>query len=68
MQIVTKLELTKERDQMETEDKIKEILFEMGKDIKIHKITSDNMILEIDYDKAVTKIMQLLKSSAYEQQ
>lgn len=68
MLIATRLELIKERSQMEIENKIKEVLFEMGKEIKIHKITSDNMILEIDYDKAVAKIMQILESSACDQQ
>lgn len=53
---------------MSLEDQIKQILFELGQDIKIHKIDSINMILEIDYDKAVGKIMQLLESSAYDQQ
>jgi len=32
-------------------DFIKGVLFEIGKDIKIHKIDKDNIILEIDYDK-----------------
>lgn len=53
---------------MSLEDQIREVLFEMGKDIKIHKIDSENMILEIDYDKSVAQIMQLLQSSTYDQQ
>ena len=53
---------------METEDRLRQILFELGQNIKIHKIDSINMILEIDYDKAVEQIMQLLESSAYDQQ
>jgi hypothetical protein len=53
---------------MNLEDQIKEVLFEMGKQIKIHKIDSGNMILEIDYDKPVAQIMQLLQSSTYDQQ
>lgn len=53
---------------MSLEDEIRQVLFELGQDIKIHKIDSINMILEIDYDKAVEQIMQLLESSAYDQQ
>lgn len=53
---------------MSLEDEIRQVLFELGQDIKIHKIDSINMILEIDYDKAVDQIMQLLESSAYDQQ
>lgn len=67
MPTVIKLEPTKESKKMEIEDQIRQILFELGQEIKIHKIDSINMILEIDYDKAVEQIMQLLKSSACDQ-
>ncbi len=67
MLIVTKLEPTKE-SKMSLEDQIREVLFELGKDIKIHFLDHDNMIIEIDYDKPVAQIMQLLESSAYDQQ
>ncbi len=40
----------------------------MSKEFKIHRIDSDNMILEIDYDKYVSQIMQILESSACDQQ
>lgn len=53
---------------MDTESRIREILFELAQDVKIHKLDSENMILEIDYDKAVEQIMQLLGSSACDQQ
>lgn len=52
---------------MDIREQIKQMLFELGQEIKIHKIDQENMILEIDYDKTVDKIMQLLKSSTYEQ-
>lgn len=65
---VIKLELTRESKKMSLEDQIRQVLFELGQDVKIHKIDSINMILEIDYDKAVEKIMQILQSSAYDQQ
>lgn len=53
---------------MSLEDQIRQVLFELGQDVKIHKIDSINMIIEIDYDKAVEKIMQILQSSTYDQQ
>lgn len=67
MQIVIKLELIKGSRQMDIREQIKQMLFELGQEIKIHKIDQENMILEIDYDKTVDKIMQLLESSTYEQ-
>lgn len=53
---------------MSLEDQIKQILFSAVQDIKIHKIDSINMIIEIDYDKTVDRIMQILESSTYDQQ
>ena len=44
------------------EEQIKKILFELGTSIKIHKIDNENSVLEIDYDKYVKKLMQLLES------
>ena len=45
---------------MSLDSKIKDILFEIGKDIKIHKIDNDNTIIEIDYDKYVKKLKSIL--------
>jgi hypothetical protein len=53
---------------MSLEEQLKEVLFNMSKEFKIHKIDSNNMILEVDYDKYVSQIMQILQSSTYEQQ
>jgi hypothetical protein len=44
---------------MDLEKEIHEILFAMGKDVKIHKINEDNMILEIDYDKYTAQILRV---------
>lgn len=44
---------------MEIETEIKDILFEIGKDIKVHKLIDGNLILEIDYDKYTTEILKL---------
>lgn len=43
------------------ENDIKNILFSIGKDIKVHRIDEDNTILEIDYDKYTIEIMELFK-------
>jgi hypothetical protein len=47
---------------MELEEQIKGILFEIGKDIKIHQIDRFNTIIEIDYDKYTIQIMELIRS------
>lgn len=47
---------------MNLEPKIKEILFEIGKDIKVHRLVDGNLIIEIDYDKYTIKIMELIKN------
>jgi hypothetical protein len=41
-------------------DSIKEILFEIGKSIKVHKIDNNNSVIEIDYDKYAEEIALLL--------
>ena len=46
---------------MDFDDEIRAILFEIGKDVKIHKIDDKNMILEIDYDKYVAKFKSILE-------
>lgn len=43
------------------EDKIKNILFEIGKDVKVHKLIDGNLILEIDYDKYTDQILNVFK-------
>lgn len=46
----------------EVEDSIKEILFEIGKEIKLHKLIDGNIIIEIDYDKYTNTIMDLIRN------
>jgi hypothetical protein len=43
----------------ELEYEIKAILFEIGKDLKVHKLIDGNLIVEIDYDKYTIEIMEL---------
>jgi hypothetical protein len=43
------------------EDEIKNVLFNIGKEIQIHKLIDGNLIIEIDYDKYTIEIMELFK-------
>jgi hypothetical protein len=42
-------------------EKINNILFKIGQEIKIHKIDSSNTIIEIDYDKYSDEILKLFE-------
>jgi hypothetical protein len=44
---------------MDLEKEINEILFSIGKDIKIHKIDVDNTIIEIDYQKYTIEFLRM---------
>ena len=52
---------------MELEDKIKNVLFEIGKDIKIHTIDKDNMVIEIDYEKYVLAFKAIIQEEILKQ-
>ena len=43
---------------MSLENDIRSILFEIGKDIKVHKLIDGNLILDIDYEKYVLQIIE----------
>ena len=43
------------------EKQIKDILFEIGKNIKIHTIDKNNTAIEIDYDTHTIQLMELFK-------
>lgn len=45
---------------MNLEDQIREVLFNMGKEIKILKIDDDNMIFSIDYETYVQELKLIL--------
>jgi len=53
----------KESKKVSLEDEIKEILFNIGKDIKVHKLINGNMILEIDYEKHTQEIINAIKNN-----
>lgn len=42
-------------------EKINNILFKIGQEIKIHKIDNNNTIIEIDYDKYSNEILKLFE-------
>jgi len=46
---------------MDLENEIKDILFEIGKDIKIHKLIDGNLIIDIDYEKYISQILDKVK-------
>jgi hypothetical protein len=46
---------------MDLEKEIRNILFEIGKDVKIHKLIDGNLIVDIDYEKYVQQILDLIK-------
>ncbi len=48
---------------MSLEDKIKEVLFNIGKEIKVHKLPGGNLILDIDYDKYVEEILKAINNN-----
>lgn len=45
------------------EKEIESILFEIGKEIKIHKIDNQNSLIEIDYNKYISKIMKAINDN-----
>jgi hypothetical protein len=53
---------------MNLEQEIRSILFEIGKEIKLLKIDDDNIVIDIDYERYVDRLRQLLESSACDQQ
>ena len=53
---------------MNLEQEIRAILFDIGKEIKLLKIDDDNIVIDIDYERYVDRLRQLLESSACDQQ
>lgn len=45
---------------MDLEKEIKNILFEIGKDIKVHKLLDGNLIIEIDYELYTKQLIDLI--------
>jgi hypothetical protein len=47
---------------MELQHQLKDILFKIGQEIKVHKLPDGHLILDIDYDKYTAEIMELFKN------
>lgn len=45
------------------EEQIQQILLNLVTTIKIHKLIDGNMILDVDYDKAVKEIISLISNN-----
>lgn len=45
---------------MNLEDRIREVLFQIGKEIKILRIDRDNTVISIDYEKYVEELKSIL--------
>ena len=46
---------------MNLETKIKDILFEIGKEIKVHSLQDGHLIIEIDYEKYTDELIKLFE-------
>ena len=46
---------------MNLEKEISDVLFNIGKEVKIHTLIDGNMIVEIDYEKYIIEIMEIFK-------
>ncbi len=44
------------------EDELRNILFKIGQEIRVHRLDNDNLIIEIDYDKYVKEILGIFES------
>jgi hypothetical protein len=53
---------------MNLEDKIRQVLFKIGQELRVHNLDGDHLIVEIDYEKYVLELKQILESSTYDQQ
>jgi hypothetical protein len=51
---------------MDLEKEIKNVLFEIGKDIKIHKLIDGNLIIDIDYEKYIAQLLDIIKNHSRE--
>jgi hypothetical protein len=44
---------------MDLEKEINNILFKIGKEIRIHKVDSNNTIIEIDYERYTIELLRM---------
>jgi hypothetical protein len=46
---------------MNIDQRIKAVLFDIAKEIKVHKIDEDNMVIEMEYDRYTLQIKAILE-------
>jgi hypothetical protein len=51
----------RESKNMDLEDQIRSVLFNIGKEIEIIKIDNENTIISIDYEKYVAELKSILE-------
>lgn len=44
---------------MDLEEEINKVLFDIGKEIKIHQIDKENSVIEIDYSKYTAQLLRI---------
>jgi hypothetical protein len=47
---------------MDLEKEINNILFEMVKEIKLHKVDNENTVIEVDYNEYTIQLLRLFKN------
>ena len=57
----TRSEATRGNRKMSLEEQIEQVLFNLGKEIKILQIDNDNMILSINYEKYIAELKSILE-------
>lgn len=50
---------------MSLEDEIRSILFEIERDIKVHKLIDGNLIIDIDYEKYIKEILEACEKTIH---
>ena len=49
-------------NQNELREELSQVLFKIGQELKVHKIDADNLIVEIDYNKYLDDILNIIES------
>jgi hypothetical protein len=47
---------------MDLEEEISNILFEMVKEIKLHRVDNENTVIEVDYNKYTVQLLKLFRN------
>lgn len=49
-------------NQNELREELSQVLFKIGQELKVHKLDADNLIVEIDYNKYLDDILNIIES------